>query len=126
MGSLTSHSAIGVALQLRFFGANPDASLEVGQRGAGTLNYLVGNRRAWRRGLPTYRAPTYRELWPGIDVVFRGRGGTLKYEFHGCSGAGRPPVCRGRGRLRVAGPLPCWDCLAVAPTPVLRGSTTAR
>jgi hypothetical protein len=77
----------GLALQLRFVGANPDVRLQAGERGAGTLNYLVGERSEWKRGLPTYRELTYRELWPGIDLVFRGRGGTLKYEFHVAPGA---------------------------------------
>ena len=77
----------GLALRLRFVGANPDVELAVGDRTAGTLNYLAGPRREWRQRLPTYRELTYRELWPGIDLVFRGRGGTLKYEFHVAPGA---------------------------------------
>ena len=29
----------------------------------------------------------YRDLWPGIDLVFHGRGSRLKYEFHVAPGA---------------------------------------
>ena len=77
----------GLALQLRFVGADPGVRVEAGARDGGTLNYLVGDRSRWRRGLQTHRALTYRGLWPGIDLVFRGRGGTLKYEFHVARGA---------------------------------------
>jgi Beta-propeller repeat len=35
----------------------------------------------WRTGLRTYGRVVYRELWPGIDLAFDGRGGKLKYEF---------------------------------------------
>jgi len=76
-----------LSLQLRFVGANPDVRLEANDRGAGTFNYLVGDKSAWVRGLPTYRELAYRNLWPGIDLLFRGRGGTLKYEFHVAPGA---------------------------------------
>ncbi|MBI1987948.1 MAG: hypothetical protein HYS70_06350 [Nitrospinae bacterium] len=31
--------------------------------------------------LPTYGQVRYRELWPGIDLVYRGQGGRLKYEL---------------------------------------------
>jgi hypothetical protein len=32
-------------------------------------------------GLPSYRVVTYRNLWPGIDLRFRGGSGLLKYEL---------------------------------------------
>jgi Beta-propeller repeat len=73
----------GVVLRLAFVGANPAATIEGQRRAAGTVNYLVGSDPArWRTGLPTYERVAYRDLWPGIDLVFRGEGGTLKYEFH--------------------------------------------
>jgi Big-like domain-containing protein/beta-propeller repeat-containing protein len=69
----------GVALRLTPLAANPNARLEVSDRGSGKVNYLVGSER--HPNLPTYRQLTYRELWPGIDMVFRGRRGKLSYEF---------------------------------------------
>jgi hypothetical protein len=74
-----ARGARGMALHLSPLGANPNARLEVSDRGSGKVNYLVGSER--HPNLPTYRRLTYRELWPGIDMVFRGRGGKLSYEF---------------------------------------------
>jgi hypothetical protein len=75
----------GTALEMRFVGANRDARLEAGRPAPETVNYLNGSQH--QTDLPTYGQVTYRELWPGIDMVFRGRGGKLKYEFHVAPGA---------------------------------------
>jgi len=77
----------GVALDLRFVGANPNARVEAGVRAPGTVNDLTGAQSEGKRALPTFGELTYRELWPGIDMVFRGQGGKLKYEFHVQPGA---------------------------------------
>ena len=69
----------GVALDLRFLGASPSAKLVADQQRKGTVNYLSGSER--HTGLHTYGQVTYRNLWPGIDMSFRGAGGQLKYEF---------------------------------------------
>jgi hypothetical protein len=53
----------GIILRLAFLGGNPETRIE-GQ-GLG----------------PTYERVVYRDLWPGIDLVFRGADGQLKYEF---------------------------------------------
>jgi hypothetical protein len=72
----------GAALHLRFAGANSTPRIEGIQAGSGTVNYAVGRDPAdWRTALPTYRGVAYRDLWPGIDMVFRGENGKLKYEF---------------------------------------------
>jgi hypothetical protein len=75
----------GTALELRFVGANPHPRIVPGRRGSGEVNYLTGSQR--KTGLPTYGEVTYRDLWPGIDMIFRGQGGKLKYEFHVAPGA---------------------------------------
>jgi hypothetical protein len=69
----------GQALELRFLGANPNAKLTALDRGQGRVNYLTGSKR--HTDLPTYNQLVYRDRWPGIDMVFRGKGGKLEYEF---------------------------------------------
>jgi uncharacterized repeat protein (TIGR01451 family) len=72
----------GTALDLRFIGANPEAKLEAQRRATGDVNYLTGASAAKQyTNLPTYHQVAYRDLWPGVDMVFRGTGGKLKYEF---------------------------------------------
>jgi hypothetical protein len=75
----------GIALHLGFRGANPHPLIVAEHRAAGRINHLVGSER--HVNLPTYAQLRYRNLWPGIDMVFRGAGGTLKYEFLVRSGA---------------------------------------
>lgn len=72
----------GAALALRFLGARSQAEPQGRRPGTGRVNYLIGRDPAlWRSGLPTYNEVVYPDLWPGIDLVFRGADGQLKYEF---------------------------------------------
>jgi hypothetical protein len=66
-------------------GANPNTRLFATRPGQGRVNYLVGSEH--HSNLASYHELTYRELWPGIDMVFRGQGGRLKYEFRVAPGA---------------------------------------
>jgi hypothetical protein len=75
----------GTALHLTPLEANPEVQLVPGDIQPGKVNYLSASER--HTNLPTYATLTYRELWPGIDMVFRGSGGVLKYEFHVRAGA---------------------------------------
>jgi hypothetical protein len=70
---------LGHALDLRFLGANPNAELTATGQSEARINYLTGSER--QSNLPTYGRLIYRELWPGIDMVFWGKGGKLTYEF---------------------------------------------
>lgn len=45
------------------------------------VSYFNGEQSDWVTGLPTYGALIYRDLWPGIDLVYRGLSNQLKYEF---------------------------------------------
>jgi hypothetical protein len=84
----TDHKAVlalqkgerGGALRLRFLGANPNARPIAADRSTGRVNYLTGSEH--HTDLPTYQQLIYRDLWPGIDVVFTGKGGKLSYAFH--------------------------------------------
>ncbi|WP_432661808.1 SBBP repeat-containing protein [Wukongibacter baidiensis] len=73
---------IGVALSMKFIGANPDVKIEGQIMGSGRVNYIKGNDpEKWYTDLFTYEKVVYRELWQGIDLVFYGARGQLKYEF---------------------------------------------
>ena len=73
----------GVALALRFIGANASARVVGGSRAPGEVNYFVGNDpAAWRARLPRYFDVVYEELWPHIDMRVREDAGVLKYQFH--------------------------------------------
>ena len=77
-----SSKRAGVALALRFLGANRNVAIRGERPGPGRVNYLLGNDPAkWHTGLRTYERVVYRNLWPGVDMVFAGQSGKLKYEF---------------------------------------------
>jgi len=72
----------GAAVALRFLGAKRDAAIRGERPGTGRINYLLGNDPAkWRTGLQAYGRVVYDDLWPGVDMVFYGQNGKLKYEF---------------------------------------------
>ncbi|EFM10789.1 conserved repeat domain protein [Paenibacillus curdlanolyticus YK9] len=69
-------------LDFRFLNARADVQPEGEQQTDGKVHYLRGaDPTDWRTDLPSYLKLVYRELWPGIDLVFRGEGQSLKYEF---------------------------------------------
>jgi hypothetical protein len=104
-------------LALHFIDAQPQMIMRGAEPMNGRVNYLVGNDRSrWQTDLPTYRELVYGDLWPGIDLAFQDRNGTLKYEFRVAAGAdvsnirlqyrGAEAVRRGsRGELVIATPV---------------------
>ena len=71
----------GLALELGFVGASPDARLEARDPAAGTVSQLTGSGDDSASNVQTYQELVYRELWPGIDMVIHGDGDELRYEF---------------------------------------------
>ena len=66
-------------LQLRFEGANPGVRASGDEQLPGLVNYILGDSQAeWQTGVPTYEGLVYEQLYPGIDLVYRGSEGFLK------------------------------------------------
>jgi hypothetical protein len=84
MLSLTKGSR-RTTLALVPLGASASARLVSRREAEGKVNYFVGHER--HANIPTYREIAYRDLWPGVDMVLRGQGGSLKYEFRVAAGA---------------------------------------
>jgi hypothetical protein len=45
------------------------------------VSYFRGGPDDWKPGLETFGEGVYADLWPGIDLVYRGAVDKLKYEF---------------------------------------------
>lgn len=72
----------GVRLSLAFLDSNPAAKPTGRKLATRTVNYLKGNDSSkWHTNIPTYEHVVYPKLWPGIDLVFHGDNGRIKYEF---------------------------------------------
>lgn len=75
-------------VRLTFDRINPNPTLKGLTALPGRASFFLGNDpKQWRSNLPTYEAIAYRELYPGIDLVYRGTDGHLKSEFIVAPGA---------------------------------------
>lgn len=74
-------------LRLEFVDANEHSDLVGLEKATTTVSYFRGLPSQWKTALPTYSSIVYKQLWPGIDVVFSGDLGKLKYAFHLAPGA---------------------------------------
>jgi Beta-propeller repeat len=84
-------------LRMRLVGANPRPRV----RGVGELpgrsSYFVGkDPRKWRSDVPTYARVEYRDIYPGVDLVYYGaRKKTLEYDFLVAPGADPTAIALG-------------------------------
>lgn len=86
------------AVKLDFVAARSDAKPRGEERRDAVISYFKGAASDWKAGLPTFGRIVYRDLWPGIDLVYSGTVGRLKYEFRVKPGADPEQI-----RLRYRG-----------------------
>jgi hypothetical protein len=78
----------GTVLRLKMLGANTTPEIKGEDELSGKVNYFVGNDQAkWRRNIPTYRKVHFKDVYPGIDVVYYGKQRELEYDFVIAAGA---------------------------------------
>ena len=78
----------GIALRQQFVGAAPRPAGVGLDALPGTVNYLRGPDPArWQTGVPTYAKVAYRDVYPGIDLVYYGQGQQLEYDLIVAPGA---------------------------------------
>src|SRR5438876_6180112 len=72
----------GTVLRMKLLGANPaPAVARVGEL-PGNSNYLVGNDpKKWRANVPTYAKIEYRDVYPGVNLVYYGNQRQLEHDF---------------------------------------------
>jgi len=93
-------------LRMQLAGANSSAVAVGLNELPGKANYFIGSDpRRWRAGVPTYGQVVYRDIYPGVDLVYYGHAGQLEYDFRVSPGAS-PEAIRlafaGAGRARLA------------------------
>jgi uncharacterized protein (TIGR03437 family) len=68
---------------MRLLGARRSAAATGLDLLPGTSNYIIGNdSRNWRTAIVNYGQVRFGEVYPGVDIVYHGRGGKLEYDFH--------------------------------------------
>ena len=68
-------------LRMRLAGAAAAPSVEGEDRRPGQTNYLLGDPQSWRTDIPHFGAVRYRQVYPGIDLVYHGHGRQLEHDF---------------------------------------------
>ncbi len=108
---LTAESAVlwlpEAAVELRCAGARA-AGVEALDPLPGVTSYLRGQDPArWRTGIGSYARVRYRQVYPGIDLVFHAESGELEYDFVLAPGADPAAIrvrFQGAEALRLDGP----------------------
>jgi len=70
------------AVEIRLEGQSPDVVVTGEDRLGGTASFFIGNDPAtWVRGVPTFGKVRYRDILPGVDIVYSGTQGVLKRDI---------------------------------------------
>jgi hypothetical protein len=94
-----------VALRLELVGAARKSDIVALNPLAGRSNYFTGSDPAgWHTDVPQYERVKYVNLYPGIDLVLYGRGGTVEYDFLVSPGADPEAIkfrLKGADRVKI-------------------------
>jgi uncharacterized protein (TIGR03437 family) len=72
----------GRTIELQFPGSAAAVTVEGAERLPGTTNYFLGpGADEWVTGIPTFRQIVYRDLYPGVDLIFYGQGESIEFDF---------------------------------------------
>ena len=86
------------SFRLSFPGANPGVRLDGMGPSAARINFLVGPPNQWRTDLPAWSGVAYRDIFPGIDLLYSSQRDRLKSDFIVTPGADPETI-----RLRYEG-----------------------
>ena len=80
--------ALAPTMQLRLMGAAVNPAVVGEDQKLGKVNYFIGNDPTkWRTNVPTYARVRYKNVYPGIDLVYYGSGRELECDFAVSPGA---------------------------------------
>jgi len=69
-------------LRIGLVGDNPAPTVVGMEELTGKSNYFIGNDpHKWRTNVPNYAKVKYKEVYPGIDLVYYGNQGQLEFDF---------------------------------------------
>jgi len=77
------NAGVGPAIvRMKLSGANPNPVISGTDELEGKSNYIIGNDPSkWHRNVPHFARVRYREVYPGVDLVYYGKQGQLEYDF---------------------------------------------
>ncbi len=78
----SSQSSTRATLQFRLIGANNSPQVVGEDPQSGRVNYFIGKDPSkWYTNVPTYGKIRYKNVYPGIDLIFYGNHQQLEYDF---------------------------------------------
>ena len=90
---------------MKLLGANRTAEVSGMQELPGKSNYLIGNDpKKWRTDVPNFARVQYRNVYPGIDLLYYGNQGQLENDFVVSPGADPKAIdlgFRGEAKMEV-------------------------
>ncbi|HLY63276.1 MAG TPA: SBBP repeat-containing protein [Terriglobia bacterium] len=70
------------AFHMKLVGANPTAKVMGLDELPGKSNYFIGNDpKKWRTNVPNYTKVKYKNVYPGVDLIYYGNQQQLEYDF---------------------------------------------
>jgi beta-propeller repeat-containing protein len=92
----TPTRATPVVVRMGLVGAAPKPHVRGLEELPGKANYFIGKDPAkWRTNVPTYAKVHYREVYPGIDLLYYGNQRQLEYDFVVAPGADPEAIALG-------------------------------
>jgi len=83
--SSTTHRPTNVkraSIQFQLIGSAPNPQVVGENRQPGVVNYFIGNDpKRWHRNVPTCGQIRYKNVYPGIDLIYYGSQQQLEYDF---------------------------------------------
>jgi Carboxypeptidase regulatory-like domain/Beta-propeller repeat len=75
-------AASKAVVRMSLTGANPAPEITGSDELQGKINYFHGNlEQKWITNVPTFRRVSYSAVYPGIDLVYYGKGNQLEYDL---------------------------------------------
>ncbi len=80
--TLSSKASIAHLIRLTWLSSDHESTLRGEELLAGQVNYLRGaDSSKWITAVPTFQQVRYRDIYPGIDLLFYGNGSAIEHDF---------------------------------------------
>lgn len=74
--------AADAVIQINLVGSNPHPKLAGEDAQPGKVNYFFGkDPKKWQTNIPTFKQVRYRDVYPGIDLVYYGNQSRVEHDF---------------------------------------------
>jgi hypothetical protein len=92
----TSDKLESASIDMRLVGGNANPAITAGDPLPGVMNYYIGSDpKNWHTGVRQYSSVSYREVYPGVNMVFHGAQRQLEFDFVVSPGADPKAIALG-------------------------------